>query len=91
MPTIREKVFIGASSAALAIGVAAMLQPPAHEDTQSRQAQQQQQDIENLSEAEEREREHRRAAGQAHGEAENLRRLTPGEYDPRPRVRIRIP
>ena len=93
MPTLREKILIGVSGTALATGMLVTFQPPSQQDLLHNQTQRQEKDVENLADSQQREHERYRQAGQAHAEAENIRRLTPGEYDPRPhpRVRIRLP
>jgi hypothetical protein len=89
--TTKEKVAIAISSGMLATGLLTSFQPPSHDaaDRQSRQAQQQVQD---LSDAEEKEHQRMRDVGNDQAEAENARRLVPGEYRPaeRPHLRIRI-
>lgn len=89
--TIKEKVAIAISSGMLATGLIASLQPPA-QDAHKRQSRQLQEQVGALSDAQEKEHQRMRDAGNDHAEAENARRLVPGEYRPaeRPRVRIRI-
>lgn len=89
MASTRETLAIGLASAGLVTGALTAFQPPSH-DSQQRARDQLQQQVNHLSDAQEQEHQRYRDAGDDHADAENARRLTPGEHRP-PRVRIRIP
>lgn len=89
--TIKERVVIAISSGMLATGLVASFQPPS-QDPHERQSRQLQEQVGDLSDAQEKEHQRMRDAANDHAEAENARRLAPGDYGPaeHPRVRIRI-
>lgn len=85
------KLVVALGTAGLLSGALWMFQPPSP-DPHERSRQQQQQQVNDLSDADQQQRDRYRDAGNDHVNAENARRVTPGEYrPPEPHVRLRLP
>jgi len=85
------KLVVILGTVGLLSGALWMFQPPSP-DPQERARQQQEQRLNDLNDANNAERDRYRDAGNDLVDAENQRRLTPGEpRPPEPRVRIRLP
>jgi hypothetical protein len=87
--TTKEKVAIAISSGMLATGLITAFQPPS-QDVRERQSRQAKEQVGDLSGAHEKEHQRMRDAGNDHADAENARRLVPGEYRPAEHSRVRI-
>lgn len=89
MATTKDKFAVVFGTAALMTGAMTFLQPS--RDPQQRARDQTQNQVEDLADSHDKELQRYRDEGNAHGDAENARRLIPGEYrPPEPHIRIRV-